>query len=174
MESIKHLCFLFWGDAPMFPQLAVGSTQERRLLQGVLLWNPRVLNRSCLPSLCHNPGGFSPGVKHVFALWNWKVKEPYKRLRKFAVGCLSDLEQARDEHHTCSKLLKSQAQLGQWERLNLWLYFHPFVQEGRGQLFRCPRLWVWVLFTGMMRKSLVVEATVAALVTSPLWPCDSD
>lgn len=60
------------------------------------------------------------------------------------------------------------------KRLSLWLYFYPFVGEGRGQLFRCPRLWAWVVSAGMMKKNLVVEARVAALATSPLWPCDFD
>lgn len=53
------------------------------------------------------------------------------------------------------------------ERLSLSLYFYPFVEEGRGQLFRCPRLWEWVVSTGMMKKDLVVRATVAVLATSP-------
>lgn len=48
------------------------------------------------------------------------------------------------------------------------------MEEAREQLFRCPRLWVWAVSTGMMKKDFVVGATVAALATSPLWPCDFD
>lgn len=175
MEFIKHLsclCLLFWGDVPVFAQLLLGEQWEGHRKGDCSRESSCEIQRHWIIAVCPPCATilvvFFPGLKHTFALWIGRWRNP----RRGSGSLLWDAHQTWSKegmNTTLGNFLQTvkNPRLG-WDsgrkRLSLAVFL-PFCSRGQRAAIQMPT---------SLGVGCIHWYDEKPHATSPLWPCDFD